>query len=66
MANGYLNDPKLSSEKFIMHEKLKKRLYDTGDNGRYHPDGTIEFLGRVDGQVKIRGHRVELAELESV
>lgn len=66
LANGYLNDPKLSSEKFIMHEKLKKRLYDTGDNGRYHPDGTIEFLGRVDGQVKIRGHRVELAELESV
>ncbi|PMB38172.1 non-ribosomal peptide synthetase, partial [Fischerella thermalis CCMEE 5319] len=42
-----------------------ERLYQTGDLGRYLPDGNIEFLGRVDSQVKIRGHRIELGEVEA-
>lgn len=64
LAQGYLNDEQLTSEKFIWHEKLQERLYATGDMGRYWENGDIEFLGRKDFQVKINGYRVELGELE--
>ncbi len=66
LALEYLGDPKLTSERFIVHPETKERLYRTGDIGRYQPDGVIEFLGREDTQVKIRGHRIELQEIESV
>ena len=64
LAIGYLGDPELTEKKFIYSRQLKERLYKTGDIGRYMPDGTIEFQGRSDFQVKIRGHRVELGEIE--
>ncbi len=64
VADGYLNDPARTAERFIRHPG-GERLYDTGDLGRYLPDGEIEFLGREDNQVKIRGYRIELAEIES-
>lgn len=66
-ANGYLNEPGLTANSFInwTDEKGKNiRLYKTGDLGRYSADKTIEFHGRRDGQVKIRGNRVELADIE--
>jgi amino acid adenylation domain-containing protein/non-ribosomal peptide synthase protein (TIGR01720 family) len=69
LARGYLNHPELTSEKFIPNpfsNKPGSRLYKTGDLGRYLPDGNIEFLGRVDHQVKIHGFRIELSEIESV
>jgi amino acid adenylation domain-containing protein len=69
VARGYLNRPELTREKFIANPFSKKkhdRLYRTGDLGRYLPDGNIEFLGRLDNQVKIRGHRIELGEIETV
>lgn len=65
VALGYLNDAQKSKEKFIMHPETGERLYCTGDRGRYWPDGNLEFLGRVDSQVKINGYRVELGEIES-
>ncbi|MGC0155689.1 amino acid adenylation domain-containing protein [Chromobacterium vaccinii] len=65
LALGYLNDEARSRERFISHPASGERLYRTGDLGRYLPDGTIEFLGRDDAQVKIRGHRVELGEIEA-
>ena len=66
LADEYLGDNNLTDKKFVFSERLGKRLYDTGDCGRYLPNGVIEFIGRVDNQVKIRGHRVELSEIESV
>lgn len=69
LARGYLNRPDLTAEKFIPDPFSKKtgaRLYRTGDQARYLPDGTIEFLGRNDFQVKVRGHRIELEEIETV
>lgn len=66
LAMGYLNDPERTAERFIVHAQTGERLYRTGDLGRYLPDGEIEFLGREDYQVKIRGHRIELAEIEAV
>ena len=65
LAQGYYNAPELTEKAFIMHEKLGERLYATGDTGRYWSDGNIEFLGRLDKQVKINGYRVELGEIES-
>ncbi|BDA67974.1 amino acid adenylation domain-containing protein [Calothrix sp. PCC 7716] len=68
LANGYLNRPELTSEKFIINPfgaDSKERLYKTGDLARYLPDGNIEFLGRIDHQVKIRGFRIELGEIET-
>jgi amino acid adenylation domain-containing protein len=67
LARGYLGRPDLTAERFVEgappHEK---RLYRTGDLGRVLPGGELEFLGRLDPQVKIRGHRVELEEVETV
>jgi amino acid adenylation domain-containing protein len=66
VARGYLNLPELTNEKFIPSPfQLGTRLYRTGDMARYRPDGDIEFLGRSDHQVKIRGTRVELSEVEA-
>jgi len=65
LAEGYLDDDERTAEKFIVHPETGARLYRTGDLGRFHPQGWIEFLGREDTQVKIRGHRVELGEIES-
>ncbi|MEV6798317.1 amino acid adenylation domain-containing protein [Micromonospora rifamycinica] len=65
LASGYLHDPERTAERFIVHPATGERLYRTGDLGRYLPDGDIEFLGREDHQVKIRGHRIELAEIET-
>ncbi|MBD2559799.1 MULTISPECIES: non-ribosomal peptide synthetase [Nostoc] len=77
IARGYLNEPDLTSEKFISHSFDEvggkgaeenfpaTRLYKTGDLARYLPDGNIEFLGRIDHQVKIHGYRIELGEIEA-
>jgi amino acid adenylation domain-containing protein/non-ribosomal peptide synthase protein (TIGR01720 family) len=65
VGTGYLFRPDLTAEKFIPDvDRPGKRLYRTGDIGRWLPDGTIDYLGRNDEQVKIRGHRVELAEVQ--
>lgn len=66
LAEGYLNDSELTKSKFFFHPDLKKRLYFTGDLGRYRKDGIIEFVGRGDNQVKINGHRVELSEIDNI
>ncbi|GBE64978.1 putative phenyloxazoline synthase MbtB [Mycobacterium sp. MFM001] len=63
VAAGYRNDPQRTAERFVEHDGV--RWYKTGDMARYWPDGTIEFLGRADNQVQIRGYRVELGEVES-
>ncbi|WP_186137234.1 non-ribosomal peptide synthetase, partial [Burkholderia gladioli] len=68
VARGYLNRPELSAERFVRDpfgDEADARLYRTGDLGRYLPDGNIEYLGRNDFQVKIRGLRVELGEIEA-
>ncbi len=66
LAKGYLKDEEKTKEKFISHTLTGKRLYDTGDAGKYAEDGTILFLGRKDSQVKINGHRVECGEIQTV
>ncbi|ORV14029.1 non-ribosomal peptide synthetase [Mycobacterium celatum] len=63
VAAGYRNDPQRTAERFVEYQGV--RWYKTGDMARYWPDGTIEFLGRADNQVQIRGYRVELGEVES-
>jgi amino acid adenylation domain-containing protein/thioester reductase-like protein len=68
LARGYLNQPELTAEKFIcksLTQEPETRLYKTGDLARYLPDGNIEFIGRVDHQVKLRGFRIELGEIEA-
>lgn len=65
LAKGYLNNEELTSEKFIANPfKEGGKLYRTGDLAKWLPDGEIEFLGRIDNQIKIRGFRVELGEIE--
>ena len=64
LARGYLNRPALTSEKFISNSFNTGHLYKTGDLARYLPDGNIEFLGRIDNQVQIRGFRIEPGEIE--
>ncbi|MFO0319377.1 MAG: amino acid adenylation domain-containing protein, partial [Neisseriaceae bacterium] len=75
IARGYLNQPQLTAEKFIVNlfqtpeEKMlgkNTRLYKTGDLVRILPDGNLEYIGRNDFQVKIRGHRIELSEIENI
>ncbi|MGK5637195.1 amino acid adenylation domain-containing protein [Streptomyces sp. URMC 126] len=66
LAAGYWRDEKRTAERFPVHPETGERLYRTGDLGRYLPDGTLEFLGREDLQVKIGGHRIELGEIEAV
>ncbi|WP_440085824.1 amino acid adenylation domain-containing protein [Streptosporangium sp. LJ11] len=63
VAKGYRGDAETTAAKFV--EVGGVRWYRTGDMGRYWPDGTLEFLGRVDHQVKVRGHRIELGEIET-
>jgi hypothetical protein len=68
VARGYLSRPELTSERFVPDpwaDRPGGRLYRSGDLGRYRPDGVIEFLGRMDRQVKVRGFRVEPGEIES-
>ncbi|MEW2354044.1 amino acid adenylation domain-containing protein [Spirillospora sp. NPDC029432] len=65
LASGYIGDEEQTRERFVTHPVLRRRLYKTGDLGRWRTDGNIEFLGRLDRQVKIRGHRIELGEVES-
>jgi amino acid adenylation domain-containing protein/FkbM family methyltransferase len=64
VTKGYLNDAELTATKFIEHTLLRKRVYLSGDLARYLPNGDLEYLGRVDHQVKIRGHRIEPGEVE--
>jgi amino acid adenylation domain-containing protein len=69
LARGYLNRPDLTALRFIPNPfstELGARLYKSGDQARYLPDGRIEFLGRIDNQVKVRGFRIELEEIEAV
>lgn len=63
VAAGYRNDPQRTAQRFVEHDGL--RWYRTGDLARYWPDGTLEFLGRADNQVQLRGYRVELGEVET-
>ena len=68
LASGYLNQPQRTAEKFVcvaVDARHAERLYLTGDLGRRRHDGAIEFLGRMDEQVKVRGKRVELGEIEN-
>ncbi len=69
LARAYLNRPELTAEKFICNpfeNSTASRLYKTGDLARYKSDSNIEYLGRLDHQVKVRGFRIELSEIETV
>lgn len=65
LAAGYLGDPERTARAFVTHPVSGERLYHTGDYGRTDESGVVELLGRRDNQVKIRGHRIELADIES-
>lgn len=65
LASEYYKDEEKTAAAFIQHSQTKERLYRTGDLGRWHPDGYIEFIGREDFQIKIRGHRIELGDIEA-
>ena len=68
VVRGYLHRPELTAERFLphpFHGAAGGRVYRTGDLARLRPDGTVEFLGRLDHQVKVRGYRIELGEIEA-
>ncbi|HEV8581211.1 MAG TPA: amino acid adenylation domain-containing protein [Thermoanaerobaculia bacterium] len=65
LAQGYWRDAERTAASFFSHPRTGERLYRTGDLGRWLPDGTIEFLGREDLQVKVQGYRIELGEIEA-
>ncbi|MDQ1351123.1 MAG: hypothetical protein QG657_1425, partial [Acidobacteriota bacterium] len=66
LSDGYLNRPELTAEKFIKNSPYRTYVYyKTGDLARWLPDGNIDFLGRIDHQVKVRGFRIELGEIEN-
>jgi amino acid adenylation domain-containing protein len=65
VALGYWADPARTDEQFVRHPKTGERIYKTGDLGRWLLDGTVEFLGREDFQVKVQGFRIELEEIEA-
>ncbi|HEY3323839.1 MAG TPA: amino acid adenylation domain-containing protein [Planctomycetota bacterium] len=69
VAKGYLNRPELTAERFVVNPfdpSANSRMYATGDLARYSPDGSIDYLGRIDQQVKVRGFRIELGEIECI
>jgi amino acid adenylation domain-containing protein/non-ribosomal peptide synthase protein (TIGR01720 family) len=69
LARGYVNRPELTAQQFVVNpfeSDLADRLYRTGDLVRRRVDGTVDYLGRIDHQVKLRGYRIELGEIESV
>jgi amino acid adenylation domain-containing protein len=66
LAHGYHNLPEMTADRFIDSPFGEGRLYRTGDSVKYRVDGSLEFLGRLDNQVKVRGYRIELGEIESV
>src|SRR4029077_12694549 len=69
LARGYMNRPELTAEKFVPNpfsERGGERLYRTGDRAGGRGDGGLEFLGRLDHQVKLGGYRIELGEIEAV
>jgi amino acid adenylation domain-containing protein len=69
VVRGYWNHPELTAESFLpdpWSQEAGAVMYRTGDRARYLPDGSIEFLGRMDQQVKLRGYRIELGEIEAV
>lgn len=65
LALGYLNDEEKTARQFVPHPRDGRRLYSTGDRARYLPSGELEFLGRADNQLKIKGHRIEPGEIEA-
>lgn len=65
LAQGYLNNDKLTSEKFVLLPTKGIKVYKTGDYGKKRNDGVLEWCGRIDNQIKLRGHRIELEEIES-
>jgi len=66
VSRGYLNQPELTAEKFIDNPFGEGNIYRSGDLARWLPDGNIEYLGRIDEQIKLRGFRIELSEIENV
>lgn len=65
LAVEYLRRPELTAEKFVKVDAVAERLYRTGDLARWRPDGNLEYLGRIDAQVKLRGFRIELQEISA-